>query len=122
MFPWSFLANRSSLPAFADSAIRVFVFCARGGSLTWSRFLAEILDPAPGVHRAAPDEGTPSLGFSVEAPRIENDQRRAADTIEQRKGSIGVPADSANMSDRASKSAIDRRDVTVEATRTSCRA
>jgi len=48
----------------------------------------------------------------VEAPGIENDQRRTADTIEQRKGSIGIRAVSANVPDRASKCAIDRGEVT----------
>ena len=49
---------------------------------------------------------------TVEAPGIENDQRRAVDTIEHEKGTIGVRAVSANVPDRASKCAIDRGDVT----------
>jgi hypothetical protein len=48
----------------------------------------------------------------VEAPGIENDQRPTADTIERQKGSIGVRWVSAHVPDRASKCAIDRRDVT----------
>jgi len=48
----------------------------------------------------------------VEAPGIENDKRPTADTIEHERGSIGVRAVSANVPDRASKCAIDRRDVT----------
>jgi hypothetical protein len=48
----------------------------------------------------------------VEAPGIEDDQRRVADTIGHRKGSIGVRAVSANVPGRASKCAIDRGDVT----------
>jgi len=54
----------------------------------------------------------------VEAPGIENDQSHAADTIGQRKGSIGVRGISANVPDRASKCAIDRRDVTESSGRT----
>ena len=49
--------------------------------------------------------------FQWRPPGIENDQRRIADTIEQRKGWGGVRAVSANASDRASKCAIDRGDV-----------
>jgi len=48
----------------------------------------------------------------VEAPGIENDQRQPPGTIEHEKGSIGVPVASASASDRASKCAIDRGDVT----------
>jgi hypothetical protein len=55
-----------------------------------------------------------SSGFLVEAPGIEADQGRAPDTIEHERRAIGVKADPANVSDRASKCAIDRRAVTVE--------
>jgi hypothetical protein len=48
----------------------------------------------------------------VEAPGIENDQRQAADTIEQQSARIGVHADPPNVSDRASKCAIGRAEVT----------
>jgi hypothetical protein len=52
------------------------------------------------------------LGFSVEAPGIETDQRRPSDTIEQQSGTIGTDADPANVSDRAPKCAIARGVVT----------
>ena len=48
----------------------------------------------------------------MEAPGIENDQRPTPGTIEQQSGSIGTEADPANVSDRASKCAIVRGDVT----------
>ena len=48
----------------------------------------------------------------LEASGIENDQSRSADTIEQRKGSISVRGDSADVPDRASKCPIDRGDLT----------
>jgi len=48
----------------------------------------------------------------VEAPGIENDKRQTVDTIEHRNGSLGVRAVSASVSDRASKCAIDRGDMT----------
>jgi hypothetical protein len=50
----------------------------------------------------------------VEAPGIENDKNRTVDTIGHEEGSISVHEDSADVSDRASKCAIGRRDVTVE--------
>jgi hypothetical protein len=52
------------------------------------------------------------LGFSVEAPGIEPDQRQLRDPIEQQSSPIGVQADPADVSDRASKCAIVRGDVT----------
>lgn len=52
------------------------------------------------------------LGGGVEAPGIENEQRRPVDTNEYRKGSIGVQSDSAGVPGRASKCPIDRGDVT----------
>ena len=48
----------------------------------------------------------------VEAPGIENDQRRSPDTIQQQSANIGTDADPADASDRAPKCAIDRGDVT----------
>jgi len=48
----------------------------------------------------------------VEAPGIEADQSPAADPIEHQNSPIGVRAVSANAPDRASKCAIDRREVT----------
>lgn len=48
----------------------------------------------------------------MEAPGIEDDQRQAADTIEQQSGSIGIDVDPAKVSDRASKYANVRGDVT----------
>lgn len=50
----------------------------------------------------------------MQAPGLEYDQRQLPDTIEHEKRSIGVPADSANVPERASTCAIDRRDVPVE--------
>ena len=48
----------------------------------------------------------------MEAPGTENDQSRTLGTIEHEKGSTGVRGVSANASDRASKCALDREDVT----------
>jgi hypothetical protein len=48
----------------------------------------------------------------VEAPGIEADQSLKPDTIEQQSSPIGVHVDPANVSDRASKCAIVRGDVT----------
>jgi hypothetical protein len=48
----------------------------------------------------------------VAAPGIEADQSQEPDTIEHESGAIGVHADPANVSERASKCAIVRGDVT----------
>lgn len=48
------------------------------------------------------------------ASGTENDKRPAAHTIGHGEGTIGIDADPANVSDRASKCAIDRGVVTVE--------
>jgi hypothetical protein len=48
----------------------------------------------------------------VEAPGIEADRRQTSITIEQGKCTIGVRAISAEVPDRTSKCAIDRREVT----------
>jgi len=49
----------------------------------------------------------------VEAPGIEADQSQPPDPIEHQNGPIVVHAVSANAPDRASKCAIDRREVTA---------
>ncbi|HET9956796.1 MAG TPA: hypothetical protein VFQ61_20010 [Polyangiaceae bacterium] len=62
--------------------------------------------------RSNPGATTPGFELFVEAPGIENDQRQLADTIGRGKGPIGVDADPADVSGRASKCAIDGGDVT----------
>jgi len=77
----------------------------------WTAKSRPKIEPRAGSSLDTKQENPTFVGFPVEAPGIENDKRPTVGTIEQRNGSIGVRAVSANVPDRASRCAIDRREV-----------